>query len=283
MSPLNTLIPTELTIVILDTNPVRNLAHSNECPTWVKVFEDMSQNGYSFSLADGTFAELANQIKHNKISKKEAARMLRLVEMFLNPNLRIFPGKCDIIALLGATATRPDWSVGQVRDLVRQCWEKLKLGEELNSNDLLDEERQNWFALFDKLQSLVHSKGPLDEYESPALTIALTHSVEKDTKLSPPLSVRSDLQIRLLWRQYVRSLRKNKAYNPQSPRKINDGIDFDLYNYFLLPAFVVTIDRGCLNGLTDIKSFQKQWFWQPEKLALSWQRGEYPRPTWPTS
>ena len=55
------LIPDELTIVVLDTCTVRGLAYAEATPGWVSTFAAMTENGYSFSLADGALTELLAQ------------------------------------------------------------------------------------------------------------------------------------------------------------------------------------------------------------------------------
>jgi len=61
--PPRLIIDDQQIMVVLDTSPVRELAHESDCPDWVCTFEEMSNQGYSFSLADGTFAELINAVK----------------------------------------------------------------------------------------------------------------------------------------------------------------------------------------------------------------------------
>ncbi len=72
-------------------------------------------------------------------------------------------------------------------------------------------------------------------------------------------------------------------YDPTSLKKLNDGIDFDLYRYLMLPAFVVADDSGFFTKITDIPSFQVKWFCKPQALADAWSRGESPVPHWPVS
>ena len=48
-----------------------------------------------------------------------------------------------------------------------------------------------------------------------------------------------DLRVRYFWRQFVRSKRERQPYDPASPKKRNDGIDFTIYTYLALPALIV--------------------------------------------
>ena len=151
----------------------------------------------------------------------------------------------------------------------------------MSADNELQSEREAWFAIFEKLGKFDVTSEPLNEYEHSQLTRALTGSDSSVPELSPPLSIRWDLQMRLFWRQYVRSKKTSEPYDPTSPRKKNDGIDFDLFHYFLLPAFVVATDSGFFEKLGDITSFQTGWFWKPDALAQAWVDGERPFPTWP--
>lgn len=71
------------------------------------------------------------------------------------------------------------------------------------------------------------------------------------------------------------------GYDPDNDQKRNDGIDFDLYRFLKLRAFVVTEDRAFLTGLSDIKSYQATWFYTPRNLATRWAGGKSSAPAWP--
>lgn len=287
MQPLNDLIPPATTIVVLDTSPARNLGYTNTPPPWVTRFAKMASNGYSFSLADNAFAELHSQIASGAITDEQAATMLGHLKIFLNPSLRVLPGKMDITGLIGANARESGWSIEEVRALSAQCWDtltrasKAAVAKPPSADDELQSEREDWFAIFKKLGEFDETSEPLNEYEHKVLTNALRYLDKSAPKLSPPLSVRRDLQARLLWRQYVRSKKTSEPYDPMSLKKKNDGIDFDLYNYLLLPALIVTTDSGFFEKIADIKSYQKAWFWKPEALAQAWIDGKRPCATWP--
>lgn len=78
----------------------------------------------------------------------------------------------------------------------------------------------------------------------------------------------------------MRTRKSKEPYDPTSVKKVNDGIDFDLYCYLMLPAFVVASERGFYGEIADIKSLQRDWFWRPEELAAARAVGERPRPIW---
>lgn len=287
MQPLDDLIPAGTTIVVLDTSPARNLGYTNTPPQWVTNFAEMARNGYSFSLADNAFAELISQIASGAITTQQAVTMLGHLKTFLNPNLPILPGKRDIKALIGAAEENSDWSIEEVRALSARCWGVLNsvsmtAGAKGPSADGdLQTEREDWIAFFTKFGKYKETGEPLNEYEHSHLNLALTSCDDEEPKLSPPLSVRWDLKVRLLWRQYVRSKKASEPYDPTSPKKRNDGIDFDLYDCLLLPALIVATDSGFFEKIADLKSYQKAWFWKPEALAQAWIDGKRPCATWP--
>ncbi|MHC8361981.1 hypothetical protein ACYZUA_17110 [Pseudomonas sp. LS2P72] len=97
------------------------------------------------------------------------------------------------------------------------------------------------------------------------------------------MKMRSHLELLYCWTQFSSMQKAKRAYDPNSVNSRNDGIDFDLYRFLKLPAFVVTLDKGFLEGLIDIKSYQAAWFFRPQELADSWSAGDQPKPSWPTA
>ncbi len=127
-----------------------------------------------------------------------------------------------------------------------------------------------------KLQALNNLK----ELEGKVLNAALA-DLDADRPLAGvSMSARCDLQIRYLYRQWVRTRKSKQAYSPASHNNRNDGIDFDFYRFLMLPALVVTEDNGFLTRISDIPSSQKSWFMNPQDLATRWQQGGRPWPTW---
>lgn len=287
MQPLDTLIPPATTIVVLDTSPARNLAYSTERPTWVATFAEMARSeDYSFSLADNAFAELLNQIASGALARVESERIFESLQLFLNPNLPILPGKRDILSLIGGHDHLPDWSPDEVAAISRRAWDHLRnassSGTAQSTDEELQDERAAWFNIFETLGNFENSAEELlNEYTHSQLNLALVGSNHQSPELVPPLSVRWDLQVRFFWRQYVRSKKELEPYDPTSRKKRNDGIDFGVFQYLMLPALVVATDKGFFDKIADIKSYQKPWFWKPEELATAWTSGERPRPTWP--
>ncbi|HEK1010713.1 TPA: hypothetical protein SMP92_004014 [Pseudomonas putida] len=159
------------TIVVLDTNAARNLAHEVECPPWALTFEEMKKNGYSFSLADGAFMELLNQRARDVIKAHEVERMCRRLSVFLNPDLPIMLGKNDLLGMLQIN-TRP-WSERSCRSESIQNWHRLL--ESVNAptpgdspEAILQDARDEW------IDRLLQWQKAVDEVRSQGTTLLET-------------------------------------------------------------------------------------------------------------
>jgi hypothetical protein len=120
----------------------------------------------------------------------------------------------------------------------------------------------------------------LRESDGPPLDLVLD-SMRKQSRLTSPRSTRLDLRTCYFWRQFVRSKRAKEPYNVYAPKKRNNGIDFSLFNYLALPAFVVMSERQLIGSIKEIPSFQTGWILRPEDLVITWDRGEHCHPSWP--
>ncbi len=273
-------------IVLLDTSPARNIAQEMREPEWVEIFAQMAMQGYSFSLADGAFAELAHQRSEDRIDTAGFTFMISALEKFLNPLVPICPGKVDVMRMIGASSAPITLYESEVWALAIKSWDLLKNvkpGDTHPARMALSEERGSWKALFAGLEESwkkMGSPSDLDELDHPQLNLAL-ESINQGVNIHPSMAVRNDLQVRLLWRQFVRSKKLKGPYDPESIKKINDGIDFDLYRFLALPALVVANDGGFFKKIENIPSYQRRWFWKPDELAAAWKRGEGPKPLWP--
>ncbi|CAJ7708560.1 Uncharacterised protein [Burkholderia pseudomallei] len=293
--PSRKLIPDELTIVVLDTCTVRELAYADAIPGWVSTFADMAKNGYSFSLADGALTELLAQYIRASIDETKLAVIVGAIETFLNPDLPVLLGKKDVMGMIGESDD-PAWSPDETAAYSKAGWALLKSPSNLTKEQRMDivaalqDERHAWikaFAIFDAahaawLQSEPDGerKHPLKQHKHPALDVALKRLASFGRTQPPTLAERSDLQMRYTWRQWVRTRQDKHAYDPTNENNENDGIDFDLYRYLMLPALVVSEDKGFHSRIADIKSPQRGWFWRAQTLADAWTRGERPRPVW---
>ena len=279
-------IPDNQCIVLLDTNVARELGFGASPPAWVDTFAEMAKSGYSFSLADATVAELLNQYTDGRINTQyDHAKMISTLSKFLNPQVPVLLGKRDIMQMIGAKPLDESWSEAEVLELSKQAWDFLAAAKPDTPFDhaMLQEERDDWKKIFQSLEESWEEMGSpsdLDELAHPQLDLAL-EKMDHGEGVSPSMSIRNDLQTRLLWRQFVRSKLAMEPYDPTSAKKKNDGIDFDFYRYLALPALVVSSDKGFFGSLATIDSFQKAWFHKPDELAEAWKNGARPLPQWP--
>lgn len=277
------LIPAERQIVVLDTSPVRNIAEGT-VPSWVATFARMRKDGYVFCLADGAFAELLTQRCEGRISDEGHQRMISALRLFIDLEVPVLLGKRDVVAMLGLQKQQKRWSAKEVRKVSQEGWSRLvkaKPGDP-HAGLELDEERIGYRSMFERLEEAWEASDKsvaLNEYAHPQLDLALEEQ-RTHGRIRPDTDVRNDLQVRWIWRQFVRSQLPKDAYDPESPKKRNDGIDFDLYSYLALPAFVVATDAGFFKKIADIDSPQNSWFWKPEDLAAAYERGGVPRAHW---
>ncbi|ONX70739.1 hypothetical protein A8F16_04270 [Burkholderia cenocepacia] len=293
--PPRKLIPDDQCIVVFDTTPVRALAEQPTLPSWVATFAKMSRDGYSFSLADNAPTELLNQRIKNGLDDADLRTIVGALAQFLNPNVPVLPGKRDLMSMIGESDD-PAWSEAEAAAFAQAGWTVLKDPTLLDDDSrkklakALQEDRDDWietFETFDAIRSKWldqdpegEAKNPLDQYKHPILSAALADIASRGKSQSPTMAERQDLVMRYLWRQWVRTRKSVQPYDPSNDSKINDGIDFDLYHYLTLPAYVVATEKGFHGAIEDIKVPQRDWFWKPEELAAAWERGERPRPTW---
>ncbi len=283
------LIPDDQIIVVLDTSPIRNLAYSAQ-PEWVKTFEKMAADGYSFSLADCTVGELLTQVRSGAIPQDGYDRMIESIKIFLNPDFPMLPGKLDLEAMIGVLNEPHRFE--EIKYLSQVGWSQL-LAPHAPSNamgpplgELLEEERTDWKKILDRMAVSSLSQGidlsasdPDDVAEFLANSIGT--SLDRESDITPSMAIRMHLELRYIFRQMARSKKKKSAYDPENKKNRNDGIDLDIYKYFILPALVVAEDSGFFESLQTIQSFQREWFYKPGELAARWNAGERPGPEWP--
>ena len=95
------------------------------------------------------------------------------------------------------------------------------------------------------------------------------------------MSTRLDLTLRHMQHKVESRTKAKQPYNPASPKKRNDGIDFTLDFALMLPALLCTSDGGYYGALKNIASFQAAWVYKPDELAEAWSRSTVVRPQWP--
>lgn len=158
--PPRLIIDDQQIMVVLDTSPVRELAHESDSPDWVCTFEEMSNQGYSFSLADGTFAELINQRRKGAILVGEFDRMCSRLSRFLNLDFRIILGRTDVQGMIQRHPT--SWNEEECRTRSKQAWDELlhctRAGYQPDSAEaVLEAERNEWRSMLKDWQDGVNS------------------------------------------------------------------------------------------------------------------------------
>lgn len=285
------LIPDDKIIVVLDTSPVRKLAHEAP-PKWLDTCIEMSKSGYSFSLADTTLAELLVQYRSKRIPEKGYYQMLELLGKFLNPELPVIPGKIDLHLMIGIEYE--NCNIEQTAYLSSRAWHLLHYPNDTDDSlgptfeELLKEEKSDWFQYLTNTASLTNLSGIDIANMNPDETAKFLLYITEDhlyphVDIEPPMRTRMHLELLYRFRQVGRTTLKKHPYNPKNKRKENDGIDVDLFKYFILPALVVAEDRGFFNAIENIDSFQKNWFIRPQDLADAWLNGQMPKPIWPSN
>jgi len=243
------LIAEDQTIVILDTLVARALGDDPR-PDWLPVLQEMSRNGYSFSLGDTTTGELILQVRNRQISSIQHRRMITALKTFLNPVARGLPSGVDVMTILGYSTAPP---IEETTHLARRMWRQLcdpfwqfsARGASLE--EIRREERADWPSWLKRVADAVKLAG-IDLPGSDPLTAAerladtCQKGLDSEIHIDPPMSVRRHLEIRYRFRQVARSVKAKEPYDPKNPKRMNDGIDVDLYQYLVLPAFILSED-----------------------------------------
>ncbi|WP_133499628.1 hypothetical protein [Cognatilysobacter terrigena] len=255
------------------------------------TFAEMSRDGYRFSLADVTAAELLLQYQDGQTTFEQHLLMVRGLQTFVDQELPVMFGGGDLRALVTSRLDR--WKGHEARDASDLAWKAILDPSSPIESDgipldhLRSEGRENWPRMLEQVALRAELSG-IDIASSDPDSIAeylagfVAPAIDGEAPhVLPPLSIRRHLEIRYKFRQAARMKRAKEPYDPYSPRKRNDGLDVDLFDCLMLPAFVVTCDRAFFGGIESIASFQRSWFKRPEALAREWRAGERPAPRWP--
>ena len=95
----------------------------------------------------------------------------------------------------------------------------------------------------------------------------------------PSFGIRVDLLIKYLAEITTSTAKIIEPYNPNSPKRKNDGLDFLIIFPLVIPAIICTNDK--LTKLKSIKSFQTEWILNPDDLVERWNRKKLFPLTWP--
>jgi hypothetical protein len=277
--------------IVLDTNVARDLGEMESEPLFLQVFEEMAAAGYVFHLADGAWAELLDQRERGSIGDVVLDRMFVRLDRILNAEAPVFLGNRDVRAFIGEDVEGVAWTQENFVATSQRALAILRAaevnGEVASSEDrtrasaeVLQEAREGWIAHFDQMLQDFPPTAADDELGGPTFD-AFVSRVDGESNLPhPPMSKRLDLGLRYAWRQHVRRNRSQEPYDPESHKKRNDGIDFELYYFMMLPCLLVTSDSGFGSRLAPIQSFQRSWIYTPEQLAEARQANSVTLPNW---
>ncbi len=278
--------------IVLDTNAARNLGESEGLPPYLDVLIEMTAAGHVVHLADGAWAELLAQRHRGSLGDVVFERMMTRLVPLLSTEVPVFLSGNDLRGYLGEDMGEPAWTESEFVGTSQRAMALLRAATVLSPNaqlpeghraaeEVLQEVRDAWIAHFDRMLEELPPTAEDDELGGPTFE-AFCRRVDDESDLPhPPMSKRMDLGIRYAWRQHVRKNRERGAYNPASPKKLNDGIDFDLYYFLMLPALLVTDDAGFGAKLDPIESFQRSWIYATARLTQAWRSGTIAAATWP--
>jgi hypothetical protein len=279
------LVPDGSVGIALDTNVFWLLKEEAE-PSWYSTFLEMRANGYLFSLADHTFAEVFNQFERGRLTPEEYERAVDRVEKLLNPEWPILPGKRKLATSCGipSEAIKDEgkcFDLGRDRAYSQAIWKHLSqarskddlfksfdyvVGGNTVHCDLkpdvasqeLEEERKKWRSSFPGTESV--------------------DGLNQDVQCQPPLTVRLDAAIK--YRKDCEKRYAAKQYHPDSGNSHNDGIDYNMTWVFVKKMLLCTAEKKFTGKIRALTSFQSGWIYRPEELAEAYKNGSIAKPAW---
>jgi hypothetical protein len=272
--------------VACDTTIVRQVLH-NKSP-WLDDFAKMAGNNLVFSLADHTFAEIINQLDDCRLDASKYSIAIQQCTRFISREVPFIPGKAQLIDWC---KTHPDENEIK-KDIIyrKSVWERLlksasfdefkkavQYGEGKAAAEL-EEERHKWPIDLDSPPQNWKSCDPIKKRLG-----ALAEGLNSDAECSPHLVVRLDAALR----HYDQLLLKMKGgMNPNSPKRRNDGIDYNMAFVFAKRILLCTHDGtgskpGYYKAIKSLNSFQSKWVFHPQELVDRWNEGKLLQPTWP--
>jgi hypothetical protein len=258
----------------------------------------MRQDGWTFHLSDIAIAELIAARERSALSEDQWADGIARLDKILGDFFPCLPGKRELFHLCGFTddedPNKEHLSDEFLLEYSRAIWETVKqpLANTTNGAEVifsvgsekfrcpvklgvaaqvLDEERGKWIAEM--------SREPKPEFDSSAVVNATKTDFDSwASTAGRPMSLRGEI---LAYAHAEFERRLASGYNPASPKRKNDGIDFLLHFAFLWPALLVTTDKWLCGFLRGLDSFQADWTFLPDQLAEAWQNGSLIEPNWP--
>jgi len=290
---------TDEKILVLDTNIFRKLCH--ETPDWLQKFIEMSEQEYHFCLCDLALAEIINSMINNAITEAEYRKGISSLSKFISKKTPILPSGIDLSALAGIS---PETKIN-LNDVIKNlhyAWQvllrsssiedfrkgiivkengKMKIVsfDDQTGIEILLARRADWVENFNQAKPI--PPGELSSKKEKLLQTMLD-GIDADESVEPAISVRLDLPVKHFLEKHLHHNKVKDAYNPDSHKKRNDGLDYGLYLYFLLPAMIVSDDGSFYKVLKDIDSYQKNWVWNPNDLGIAWEKGAPIECKWPS-
>lgn len=287
-------------IIVLDTTVIRELCYGE--PNWLSTFVEMSHNEYDFCLADHLVAELLNQLQRNSISSDEYQSALKKIDRFISQRLPILPGNRELFGMCNISKDEykfdPDETLNfsiatyKILSSAKSFDEilngiKISFGENIvevflkdrkQIQKAIDEERRRWIEEIKSHNEFTEKE--LDKNKNEILN-SMAASIDEKIKCDPPLSIRLDIAIKHRFRQIKIANRLHTPYDPESKKKINDGIDYNMDFIFMLPAILCTSDRNYYKIIKELNSFQSKWIYLPDEISDKWRDKALLPPSWP--
>jgi len=266
--------------VACDTTIIRCVLH-NESP-WLDEFAKMAEkNHVVFSLADHAIAEVLNQIEDNRFSTEKLRNAICQCARFISRTVPILPGKKQVIEWC---KTDPDikelaldlrygeagWNLLLDLRAIEDFKKNILIGK---AEEELEGERGRWSN--DLRAPPEKWKRTLKHVERLA---ALADGLENDAKCSPTLVVRLDAALK----HYDDLLLKmDGGMNPNSHKRRNDGVDYNMAFVFAKRILLCTDDGNYYDAIKRLNSFQSDWIVKPQELVQRWKEGKLAQPGWP--
>jgi len=282
--------------VAIDTGIARELSLGE--PAWYSALVEMREHGWSFHLTDVSIAEIIASRERGSVTSDQWAAGSERLDSLLGEYFPCLPGKRELFHLCGFHDEEDPNEERLDEDFLSEyskgIWETLRqpigaseseaevtfsVGQQTyrcpvqpgQAATVLEQERAKWIAEMSRdPQADFDYQKAIDDYKQECDSWAKTDGV--------PMSIRGDILAHAN-AEYERRIAS--GYNPASPKRRNDGIDFLLPLTFLWPAILLTTDKNLHRLLRGLNSFQAHWTFLPDELAAAWSSGDLTEPDWP--
>ena len=288
--------------IILDTNIIRNLCYKDYY--WINDFEKMSKEHYQFCLPDYALFEFINQFANESKDMIPLANFQKGIEQisrFISKDFPVLFGNNKIFKQTGfkVDTHSKNNDPSYYKEFSKAIWNfvtsadnssffknnKMTFSVNLNKYeskleiDLIEQtfqkQRDQWT---DYIKTLIEKVAP---YHNPKDQIDEFSFIRK--RMSEWIFERSDCIERVdiiskyIYSFILNSNIKNK-YNPESNKNKNDGIDFNIIFFHLIPSIICSEDRF-IRKFQNFQSYQNSWFYKPSELAQAWASNNVANPT----